>query len=63
MQTLAEFIKECVTIAEASRRLGVSQQTLHRWKKGKKVSKVQAELAKQKGVDLLAVLEPKPAQP
>lgn len=52
MKNLAEFINECGTIAEASRRLNVSQQTIHRWRKGGKPSRLIVEVAQGKGVDL-----------
>jgi len=52
-KTLAQFINECETVAETARRLQVSQQTVHRWKRGtSKPSRAQIRLARALGVDL-----------
>lgn len=53
MKNLAEFINECGSVAEASRRLSVSRQTMDRWRTGKfKPSPVMVKMARTLGVDL-----------
>lgn len=57
MKTLAQFINESGSVAEAARRLGITRQSIDRWQKGKfKPSPVMVALLKQKGVDLEAQL-------
>ncbi len=54
MKTLAEFINECGSVAEAARKLTVSRQTIDRWQSGAfKPSRALVELARLKEVDLL----------
>lgn len=61
MQNLAEFLNRCGTVAEAARQLEVSQQTIHRWRKGGKPSRLTVIALQEKGLDLTNLREPKPA--
>ena len=61
MNTLKDFLKECGSVAEVSRRLNVPRQTIDRWLTGKfKPSRAMVELIRLKEVDLAALKEPKP---
>lgn len=53
MMTLEMFIKECRFMSVAARKLGVSRQSLDRWRRGEyKPSRHIVKLAKRKGVNL-----------
>lgn len=62
MKNLAEFINECGTIAEASRRLEVSQQTIHRWRNGHKPNRLTVIALREKGLELADLQGSKPLQ-
>lgn len=53
MKSLNEFINGHKSVAAAARELGVTRQTVDRWRTGKfKPSKAQVELGQLRGVDL-----------
>jgi len=53
LKTLAQFINESGSVAEAGRRLSIEASTLRRWQKNKsKPSQSMVKLARLKGVDL-----------
>ena len=55
MRNLAEFINEQKSVAAAARALGVSRQTIDRWRTGAfKPSPAMVELMRQRGIDLNA---------
>ena len=57
MQTMAEFINNSGSVAEAARQLGINRQTIDRWQNGSsKPSPAMLELARIKGVDLASQL-------
>lgn len=61
MKNLAEYLNECGTVAEAAKRLDISQQSIHRWRNGFRPSRLTVIALQQKGLDLSSLREPRPA--